>query len=138
MAFKYRGMELKTTVKDDAGKYAKWNEKFELKCVEKAVLKGDSFILAAYDKDPVGADWLGEIKPIPLQTLCDYQGRVKHSLDLFDSKNKKAGHIKFKTEFKWFEYVPPVADPQMDKKSLLKIVIEEAHFLKDDGDAFGK
>lgn len=41
VAFKYRGMEIKTTVKDDAGKYAKWNEKFELKCVEKAVLKGD-------------------------------------------------------------------------------------------------
>lgn len=116
-------MEFKTTVKDDAGKYAKWNEKFELKVVEKAVLKNEQFVLSTYDKDPVGADWLGAIKPIPFSTLCDYEGRVKHSLDFFDDKGKKAGHVKFKTEFKWVEYIPPVADPQMDKKSLLKIVI---------------
>ena len=70
--------------------------------------------------------------------LCEYEGRVKHSVDLLDKKGKKAGHIKFKTEFQWIEYIPPVPDTQMDKKSLLKIVIQEAHFLKDDGDTFGK
>lgn len=63
---------------------------------------------------------------------------MKHSVDILDKKGKKAGHIKFKTEFVWAQYIKPIPDPQMDKKSLLKIVIEEAHFLKDDADTFGK
>lgn len=138
VAFKYRGMEIKTTVKDNAGKYAQWNEKFDLNYIEKAIFKGEDLILSAYDKDPVGADWLGAIKPMSLKSLSEYQGRVKHSVDILDKKGKKAGHIKFKTEFVWAQYIKPIPDPQMDKKSLLKIIIEEAHFLKDDADTFGK
>ncbi len=65
-------MEIKTTVKDDAGKYAKWNEKFELKCIEKAIAMGEELCLAAYDEDPVSADWLGAIKPMAFSTLSEY------------------------------------------------------------------
>lgn len=34
--FKHHGREFKTTVKDDAGKHAVWNEKFNLEDMHKA------------------------------------------------------------------------------------------------------
>jgi hypothetical protein len=57
----YQGKEISTTVKDDAGKFAQWNEKFVLKNVMKSIKHNEPLILQAYDKDPIGADHLGEI-----------------------------------------------------------------------------
>lgn len=67
-----------------------------------------------------------------------YEGRVLHHVDLLDSKKKISGKIKFKTEFKWVEYTPPTPHELLDKKSLLRVIIHEANFLKDDADFIGK
>ena len=72
------------------------------------------------------------------KNLICYDGRVQHNVELLDSKKKLAGNIKFKSEFKWVEYTPPLPHEFLDKKSLLKIIIHEAHFLKDDADLIGK
>jgi len=57
----YQGREIKSTVKDDAGKFAQWNEKFNLKNVLKSVKDSEYFVLKTYDEDPVGRDFLGDI-----------------------------------------------------------------------------
>ena len=62
---------------------------------------------------------------------------MKHDVDVFDKKGKKAGNVVFKTEFKWQEYIPPQPSSKLDKKSLLRIIIKEAQFMKD-ADMFGK
>ena len=72
------------------------------------------------------------------KSLIAYEGRVQHNVELLDSKKKVAGNIKFKTELKWVEYTPPPAHEFLDKKSLLKVIVHEASFLKDGGDLIGK
>ena len=69
MQFKYDGKEIRTTVKDDAGKHAIFNEEFILENMEKAVKGNQSLVLESFDKDPTGVDWLGEIKPIAFAEL---------------------------------------------------------------------
>lgn len=57
--FKHQGREFKTTVKDDAGKHAIWNEKFELEDMKKS--QNQSFTLLSYDEDTGGIlEFLGE------------------------------------------------------------------------------
>lgn len=62
---------------------------------------------------------------------------MNHDADIFDKKGNKAGNIVFKTEFQWQEYILPQPSSKLDKKSLLKIIIKEAQFMKD-ADTFGK
>ena len=56
---------MKTTVKDDAGKHAEFNEVFLLDNIKEPIYCGDELILKAYDEDVVTNDYLGEILPIP-------------------------------------------------------------------------
>lgn len=48
-----------------------------------------------------------------------------------------AGNIKIKTEFKWVEYVSPPTHSLLNKKSLFRVIVHEATFLKD-SDFIGK
>jgi hypothetical protein len=96
MKWKHNGREYKTTTKDDAGKHAIWNETFELDALEIAV-KGSPFILASYDSDPTGVEWLGEIKGLQYKDLCSDAAEKKHDLDMFDKKDKKSGNVVFST-----------------------------------------
>ena len=93
--FKYGRGEFATTVKDDAGKYAKWNEKFTLSSIEK--WHDSDFVLEAMEKDLASSDFLGSIKPIKFRELTSWEGLVKHDLKMFDEKNKVCGSIKFTT-----------------------------------------
>ena len=61
------------------------------------------------------------------KNLICYEGRVQHNVELLDSKKKRTGNIKFKTELKWVEYTPPLASEFLDKKSLFKVIVHEAH-----------
>ena len=70
--------------------------------------------------------------------LEKYQGRAVHKVDLLDKNKKETGHIKFKTELIWKEYTPPPSHELLDKKSLFKIIVHQANFLKDTGDLIGK
>jgi hypothetical protein len=96
MKWKHNGREFKTTTKDDAGKHAIWNETFELDALDVAV-KGSPFIIASYDSDPTGVEWLGEIKGMSYQSLCNENAEKKWDLDMFDSKDKKSGNVVFTT-----------------------------------------
>jgi len=73
--FKYGKGYIETTVKYKAGKYAKWNEKFELNNVKRWIENADKFELEAMEKDIGSSDFLGSIKPIELKELCDWQGK---------------------------------------------------------------
>ena len=44
---------MQTTVKDDAGKSATWNETFTLDNIYEAVLNGEELIFTAWDEDNV-------------------------------------------------------------------------------------
>lgn len=72
-----------------------------------------------------------------MQSLTNNEGLVKHNMDIFDSKNQKAGNIRFSTLLHWVSYVPPPTNELLDKRSLLRVVIKSATFLKD-MDTFGK
>ena len=52
---------MQTTVKEDAGKHAKWHERIQLHDVFKSIKNNEALMLEAYDKDPVGSDFLGAI-----------------------------------------------------------------------------
>ena len=82
--FKYGKGYIETTVKYKAGKYAKWNEKFELNNVKRWIENGDKFELEAMEQDIGSSDFLGSIKPIELNELCDWQGLFKHDKELLD------------------------------------------------------
>ena len=135
--FKYGRGTFETTVKYKAGKYAKWNEKFELIDVKRWVDNGDCLELEAMEKDIGSSDFLGSNKPVSLKELCDWEGLFKHDMELLDEKKKVIGRVKFSTEFQWTEYIPPVPTDKLDEKTMIKIIVKEASFLKD-GDTFGK
>ena len=104
----------------------------------KSIKNNEPLILQAYDKEPIGSDHLGEIQPMYFKNLICYEGRVQHNVELLDGKKRRSGNIKFKTELKWVEYTPPLASEFLDKKSLFKVIVHEAHFLKDGADLIGK
>ncbi len=58
-------------------------------------------------------------------------------MELFDEDKKVCGRIKFSTELKWVEYIPLPPTEKLDDKTMIKIIIIDATFLKD-GDTFGK
>jgi len=57
--FTYDGRSMKTTVKDDAGKAAEWNEEFLLEDIAKELAAGGKLRLEALDEDTMSNDWLG-------------------------------------------------------------------------------
>ena len=138
IAFNYQGKQMQTTVKEDAGKFAKWNERLQLNNIQKSIKNNETLVLEAYDKDPVGSDFLGSIQPMFFTNLEQYEGRAVHNVDLLDKHKKIAGNIKFKTELIWKEYNPPPSHELLDKKSLFKVIVHQASFLKDTGDLIGK
>ena len=89
------------------------------------------------EKDVGSSDCLGSMKPIELKELSEWEGLLKHDMELLDEKNKVAGRVKFSTEFKWVDYVPEPPTEKLDENTMIKIVIDDATFLKD-GDTFGK
>ena len=96
-----------------------------------------SLIIKAMEKDIGSSDLLGTAKPITWKSLCDFEGTVKHNVDVLDEKGKKSGNVVFKTDFKWCEYNPPKPSEKLNSKSLLRVIIKEAKFEKD-ADTFGK
>ena len=64
MKFEYGRGSFETTVKDDAGKYAVWNEQFVLHGINHEVEANKGFKLEAYEKDIASSDFLGRIKEI--------------------------------------------------------------------------
>jgi hypothetical protein len=84
-------------VKDDAGKEAKWDEKFCLTQVMDQVLSGKRLILDAYDKDIGSSDFLGGSKGISYVSLVENEELKTHNVQLFDKAKKKAGDIMFTT-----------------------------------------
>lgn len=45
--------------------------------------------------------------------------------------------MKFTTQLQWVDYAPPPPSDLLDKKTVMRVIIKEAHFLKD-VDTFGK
>ena len=135
--FKYGRGSFETTVKYKAGKYAKWNEKFELNNINRWIENGDSLELEAMEKDVGSSDFLGGSKPLELKGLAASEGVARHDMELFDEDKKQCGRVKFTTEFKWVEYVPEPPTDKLDYKTMIKIIVIDATFLKD-GDTFGK
>jgi hypothetical protein len=80
--WKYGRGEFQTTVKDDAGKYARWDESFSLNGIIRYL--DQSLELNAYEKDLASSDFLGKIKPISYKSLTDFTGLKRHDLPLFD------------------------------------------------------
>ena len=97
MSFEYGRGKLETTVKDDAGKYALFNESFTLHCIKNQVEDNKGLKLEAWEKDIASSDFLGEIKEISWKELTDWEGLVKHNVELFDKKGVKTGSCKFST-----------------------------------------
>ena len=109
--------------------------------MEKACKNNQSLIIEAYDKDPTGVDWLGEIKPIAFAELVK-DPKKSHHLDMFDKKGKKMGDVTFTTTYIFEKPDPPKvkrdenAKP-LNKKCKLDVYVVDATFLKD-ADTFGK
>mgnify|MGYP000391866202 CR=1 FL=1 len=86
MKFDYGRGGFETTVKDDAGKYALFNETFTLHSIKNQVDDNRTLKLEAWEKDIGSSDFLGAIKEISWKELTDWEGLVKHNEDLFDDK----------------------------------------------------
>lgn len=100
------------------------------------VESGKRLILEAYDKDLVGSDLLGKTKGISYVSLVENEELKKHEVLLFDKEKKKAGELILTSQF---IYVPPDPEPNPDlnRNCILKIMIHNAKFFKDN-DTFGK
>jgi Ca2+-dependent lipid-binding protein len=62
---------------------------------------------------------------------------VNHELPLFNEKDQKAGIIRIKSQLEWVAHSPPPACALLDKRSMLRVVIKSATFLRD-ADMVGK
>ena len=61
----YGKEKMQSSVKDEAGKEAKWEEKFVLENIREQILNGEEMVLNTYDEDVVFHDFLGGTRPIP-------------------------------------------------------------------------
>jgi len=91
--FKYNNLELQTTVKDEAGKKAKWDETFMLPNVYTNVKNRQTLQFEAFDKDIASSDFLGTTRQIGLEEWCADDQLQSHQVDLYDVKGKKVGNI---------------------------------------------
>lgn len=69
---------MQTTVQEDAGLHAEFNEVFILECIMEPIQCGDELILKAYDEDVVKNEYLGEILPLPYQELVRKTTPINH------------------------------------------------------------
>lgn len=97
---------MQTTVKDDAGKAATWDETFVLENVYEAVLNGEEITFTAWDEDNVQNDLLCEARPKLVQDLVTDESSQNHCVDLYDVKKKteKYGTLWYTTRYR---FVPP-------------------------------
>lgn len=100
IVFKYGRSQRQTTVAEDAGKHAIFNEKFELSNVLAEVEKDGELIFDAMEKDVGSSDLLGSTAPIKWKELCEYEGTMKKDVDIL-FKGKKAGNLVYKYKFIW-------------------------------------
>ena len=104
--WKLNGETMQTTVKDDAGKSATWDETFVLENVYEAVLNGDELTFTAWDEDNVQNDLLCEARPKLFQDLVTNEMTQNHCVDLYDMKKKteKYGTLWYTTRYR---FIPP-------------------------------
>lgn len=97
---------MQTTVKDDAGKEATWDETFVLENVFEAVLNGEELVMTAWDEDNVQNDLLCEARPKLYQDLVTNEQVQNHCVDLYDLKKKteKYGTLWYSTKYR---FIPP-------------------------------
>ena len=93
---------MQTSVQDDAGKYAKFDETFILENIREQVLNDEELVLETYDEDVLQHDFLGAARPIWWADLINTEAEVVHTLDLYDKKTK-TGTLKIATQY---IYVP--------------------------------
>lgn len=135
--FKFGGMELRTDVKDGAGKLAQWDETFQLSNIIDQVKGKGALVFEAYDKDLASSDLLGITDPLEL-VECAEDDRVKEfDLELFEPKGESAGHVKLSTQLVFAQPEPPLF-ATINYNCQLEVKMLEAHFVKDSGDDFGK
>lgn len=94
---------MKTSVKDDAGKKAEWNETFKLENIREQILNGEEMKLDSFDEDILVHDYIGGAWPVPWQDFCHDTVLKCHQVDLYDKKKKKAGWLKYSTQFVFIE-----------------------------------
>ena len=70
LAFEYEGRMFKTSVQDDAGKSAKYDDVFLLDNVEEQARSGLDIVMKAFDHDMDGDDCLGAANAISLTSMC--------------------------------------------------------------------
>ena len=88
--FKFAGTEYQTSVKNDAGKAAEWNETFKLQYEgESAELQ-----LFAYDKDMIGSDFIGSSELIQLNKYPD--GYTTEAVKLCGAAGEETGTLNIK------------------------------------------
>ena len=134
--FHYGDKKPETDVMDNAGLFAKFDQKFCLTNIEKEVKASKRAVFEAYDKDPLSSDLLGKTKPVSFVCFIQDTKINKHEMVLYDEFNKRAGDIVITTQFELIEAEPePLKDINLNCS--LKINVKEATFLKD-FDTFGK
>ena len=105
--FAYGRGAMQTRVAENAGKHAVFNEKFTLSNIHQQVEAGHALELQAMEKDVATSDLLGAAHAIPWAELCEYEGLLKHDVEVYNDKGQKCGNIVVKTQLRWVEYVPP-------------------------------
>ena len=135
--FKFGGKELRTDVKDGAGKSAQWDETFQLPDIMDQVKANGALVFEAYDKDLASSDLLGFTGPLEFLELVEDDKVHDFDLELFEPKGEKAGHVKLSTQLVFAQPEPPLF-ATINYNCQLEVKMLEAHFFKDSGDDFGK
>lgn len=95
----YGKEKMQTSVKDEAGKEAQWDEKFVLKNIREQILNGEELVFSTFDEDVLIHDFIGGSRPIPWQDFCFNEKEKETMVDLYDKKKKKCGTLTFRTKF---------------------------------------
>ena len=69
-------------------------------------------------------------------TLVETEDLKEWTLPIFDKSKKKAGELKFTTQFIYVAPDPPI-NPKLNRNCVLKVTIKDGKFFKDN-DTFGK
>ena len=116
-----------------------------LENLQKQIQFGETLVIESFDEDTMSSDWLGATVALSFSNLIISPDPVQHNLIMNDKKGKKTGDVNIITQYIWAQ---PPAEPEekqkdfvisdkLDKKSVLRLIIKEASFLKD-SDFFGK
>lgn len=128
---------MKTDVKDDAGKQAKWDETFQLPNILTEYRDVVSLVFEAYDKDIASSDLLGSTDPLDVVDLVKDETVHEWSLEIFDMKGDQCGSLNISTQLITVKADPPLFK-NINYNCQLEIKLLQAEFLKDEGDALGK